>query len=63
MALFDLLPAFRLSGISALVVSAVAIAAPAAAQTAAAPSTDAPPTVTRSVHDDWTVRCLSLIHI
>lgn len=57
MALFDLLPAFRLSGMSALVVSAVAFAVPAAAQTAAAPSTDAPPTVTRSVHDDWTVRC------
>lgn len=63
MALTGLIPSFRLSLLSA-VLAASAFALPAAAQTAAAPApaaapaaAPADPTETRSVHDDWTVRC------
>ena len=56
MALSGLIPSFRLSLLSAALASAFAL--PVAAQTAAAPAPAATdPTETRSVHDDWTVRC------
>lgn len=49
--LFLSLPSFRVPALPALALS-LACALPAAAQTA-----PEPPTETKSVHDDWTVRC------